>query len=129
MKLVLVAAILVGLVIARRAYVSHRARLQAPVPISRRVPPELLDGAARTWIVFTTPLCASCGPVRDQLATDDPTARVITVDATREPHLAEAFEVRSAPTVVLADRRGEVRARLVGAPAVRNYLASRSETI
>lgn len=128
MKLVLVVAIVLGLIIGRRLYVQYQARLQAPTAITRRVPPELLDGAARTWIVFTTPLCASCGPVRDQLAADDPSARIVTVDATREPHLAEAFEVRSAPTVVLADARGEVQARLVGAPAVRNYLAARPST-
>ena len=129
MKFVVVAAIVLGLIIGRRIYVQWKARLQAPVVAARRVPPELLDGADRTWIVFTTPYCATCGPVRDRLATDDPTARVVTVDATREPHLADAFEVRSAPTVLLADARGHVQARLVGAPAVRDYLAARSETI
>ena len=128
MKLVIVAAIVVGLVVGRRLYVQRQARLQAPVTISRRVPPELLAGAPRTWLVFTTPLCASCGPVKEQLALDDPSARIVTIDATSEPHLADAFEVRSAPTVVLADARGEVQARLVGAPAVRDYLAARSET-
>lgn len=129
MKFVVVAAIVLGLIIGRRIYVQWKARLQAPVVASRRVPPELLDGADRTWIVFTTPYCATCGPVRDRLAMDDPTARVVTVDATREPHLADAFEVRSAPTVLLADARGDVQARLVGAPAVRDYFAARSETI
>ena len=128
MKFVLVAAIVLGLIIGRRVYVQYQARLHAPKVVTRRVPPELLDGSARTWIVFTTPLCASCGPVKDQLAAEDPSARIVTVDATREPHLADAFEVRSAPTVVLADARGEVQARLVGAPAVRNYLAARPST-
>ena len=87
------------------------------------MPRELLDGADRTWVVFTTPFCAACGPVKDQLASDDPMANIITVDATREPHLADAFSVRTAPTVLLADGDGEVKARLVGAPAVRDYLA------
>lgn len=123
MKLVIVAAIVVGLVVGRRLYLQYQARLQAHTPTIRRVPPELRSGAERTWIVFTTPLCASCGPVKDQIELEDPSARIITVDATREPHLAEAFEVRSAPTVVLADADGAVQARLVGAPAVRDYLA------
>jgi thioredoxin-related protein len=76
--------------------------------------------------VFTTPYCASCGPVKASLAEVDPAAEIVTVDATREPHLADAFAVRSAPTVLLADRAGEVQARLVGAPAVRNYLSART---
>jgi thioredoxin-like negative regulator of GroEL len=83
----------------------------------------LLDGADRTWVVFTTPFCAACGPVKEQLASDDPMANIVTVDATREPHLADAFGVRTAPTVLLAGADGEVKARLVGAPAVRDYLA------
>jgi thioredoxin-like negative regulator of GroEL len=61
--------------------------------------------------------------VKEQLAADDPGANIVTVDATREPHLADAFAVRSAPTVLLADADGAVQARLVGAPAVRDYLA------
>jgi hypothetical protein len=88
------------------------------------VPAALTNGADRTWVVFTTPYCATCGPVKDQLAEADPGARVVTVDATREPHLADSFSVRSAPTVLLADAAGEVRARLVGADAVRDYLAT-----
>jgi hypothetical protein len=128
MKLAIVAVIVLGLVIGRRMYRQWQARLQAVPAGSTRVPTELLGDADRTWVVFTTPYCASCGPVKEQLAADDPDATVVTVDATREPHLADAFHVRSAPTVLLADRVGEVRARLVGARAVRNYLASPSET-
>ena len=128
MKFVLVAAIVLGLILGRRLYVQYQARLQAPVQVTQRVPPELLSGAERTWIVFTTPLCASCGPVKEQIELEDPSGRIITIDATREPHLAEAFDVRTAPTVVLADATGEVRARLVGAPAVRDYLAARPST-
>ena len=87
-----------------------------------RLPLHLVDGADRTWVVFTTPYCASCGPVTDRLRADDPAARVVTVDATREPALADAFRIRSAPTVLLADGDGEVQARLVGATAVEGYL-------
>lgn len=124
MKLAIVAAILLMMVVGRRIYLGRKAAHQRATPVLPRVPAELLAGAERTWVVFTTPYCASCGPVKDQLAADDPLARVVTVDATREPHLARAFAVRSAPTVLLADAAGEVMARLVGAPAVRNYLAS-----
>ena len=64
--------------------------------------------------------------MKEHLAAQDPTAGIVTVDATREPHLAAAFSVRSAPTVLLADRDGTVRTRLVGAPAVRDYLSART---
>jgi hypothetical protein len=124
MKWFIVAALVAGLVIAKRLYVQWQASLQREAPRHPRLPDELLQGADRTWVVFTTPYCASCGPVRDQLAADDPTARVVTVDATREPHLASAYSVRSAPTVLLADAAGEVQARLVGAQAVRDYFSS-----
>ena len=124
MKIAIVVAIVLGLVIAKRMYVQWQARQQVGPASSPKVPAALLDGADRTWVVFTTPYCASCGPVKEQLAEDDPAARIVTVDATREPHLADAFAVRSAPTVLLAGADGEVQARLVGAPAVRDYLAA-----
>jgi uncharacterized protein DUF4395/thioredoxin family protein len=99
----------------------RQGRDRASVP---RLPVDLVEDSERTWVVFTTPYCASCGPVTDRLRIDDPDARVVTVDATREPALADAFRIRSAPTVLLADRDGEVRARLVGASAVDRYLAT-----
>lgn len=126
MKFAVVAAIVVGLIIGRRMYVQWQARLQQAPASSPRVPSELLGDADRTWVVFTTPMCASCGPVKEQLADEDPGAEIVTVDATREPHLADAFAVRSAPTVLLAGRDGQVQARLVGAPAVRDYLSART---
>jgi thiol-disulfide isomerase/thioredoxin len=125
-KLLVVAAIVVGLIVGRRMYVQWQAGLQRTPSSSPLVPVELLGDADRTWVVFTTPFCASCGPVKEQLADEDPDAEVVTVDATREPRLADAFAVRSAPTVLLADRGGNVQARLVGAPAVRDYLSART---
>ncbi|MGH9226752.1 MAG: thioredoxin family protein [Acidimicrobiales bacterium] len=86
------------------------------------VPRALLDGADRTWVLFTTPWCASCGPVERRLRASDPEARLVTVDATREPELAGALAVRSAPTALLADRDGRVQARLVGVAAVDRYV-------
>lgn len=137
MKLVLAALIVVGLVVGRRLYVQWQAR-QPPegrgrhsvlaAARFRRVPSELLAGAERTWVVFTTPGVADADAVHRQLDLHDPGARVVTVDARREPHLAEALEVRSYPTAVLADRHGDVQAHLVGAAAVRDYLVARPST-
>lgn len=124
MKLLIVAALVLALVITRRWYVGWRAGLHREHRVHPRVPVSLLDGAPRTWLVFTTPYCASCGPVKEQLSGADPGARLVTVDVTREPHLAQAFHVRSAPTVLLADEAGLVQTRLVGARAVRDYFAT-----
>ena len=117
-RLAVVALLLAAFVAARLLYGRWRRRIEddaEPVP---RMPAAVVDGA-RTWVVFTTPMCASCGPVTDMLRAD---GRVVTVDATKEPGLADAFRIRSAPTALLADATGEVQARLVGVAAVDGYV-------
>ena len=123
-RAIVVVAILFVIALARRLYRSWRAGVQADAPVHPLVPASLLAGAARTWVVFTSPYCATCGPVEAHLRASDPEARVVKVDATREPHLADAFSIRSAPTVLLADGTGHVTARLVGAEAVDAYVRS-----
>jgi len=125
MRILVVAAIVFALVFARGWYLRYRAALQAARPHHPRLPEQLRHpSAARTWVVFTTPYCASCGPVRDRLVEADPDAHVVTVDATREPALADAYSVRTAPTVLLADAEGKVIDRFVGAEAVTRYLTA-----
>lgn len=121
-----VVGILFAIALAARLYRSWRAGLQGEPPAHPLVPASLLAGAARTWVVFTSPYCATCGPVEARLRASYPDARVVKVDATREPHLADAFSIRSAPTVLLADGAGNVTARLVGAEAVTEYVTHRS---
>jgi thioredoxin-like negative regulator of GroEL len=72
--------------------------------------------------VFTTPWCASCDTVTSHLSTAEPDSRVVKVDATRHVDLADAFHIRTAPTVLLADALGTVQQRLVGAAAVSDYV-------
>ena len=119
---VIVIVILFTIVLAGRLYRAWRARLQDEKPAHPLVPDSLRAGADRTWVVFTSPYCATCGPVEARLRASDPGARVVKVDATREPRLAESFSIRSAPTVLLSDVEGNVTARLVGAQAVDDYL-------
>ncbi len=119
-----VVALVVVVAVGNRLYRRWRAGLQAERPDHPEVPASLLDGAPRTWLVFTTPYCATCGPVEASLRASDPTARVVKVDATREASLADAFSIRSAPTALLADGDGRVMARLVGAEAVDRYVRS-----
>lgn len=123
-RLAVVVVLLFGFALAKRLYAAWRAGLHAEARPHPRVPAALLGGADRTWVVFTTPYCATCGPVEAQLRAHDPAANVVKVDATREPALAGAFHVRSAPTVILADEAGEVRERLVGPEAVAGYVLS-----
>jgi hypothetical protein len=122
---VVVIVILFAVAFAARVYRAWRAGLRSEQPAHPTVPESILAGAARTWVVFTSPYCATCGPVEARLRASDPEARVVKVDATAEPHLADAFSIRSAPTVLLADGAGIVQARLVGAEAVQDYLALR----
>ncbi|MCZ7527982.1 MAG: thioredoxin family protein [Acidimicrobiia bacterium] len=111
-------AVVLGLVLLTGiGTVAHRrreARLAAPrdteVPLHR----SLVAGARRTWVVFTTPYCASCGPVLERIAALDPTAALVTVDVSQSPELALRHDVRRAPTVLLADAQGRVLARFVG---------------
>ena len=123
-RAVVVIFILFAFALAGRLYRTWRRRLQMAPATHPLIPASLLAGATRTWVVFTSPYCATCGPVEQRLRAADPAARVVKVDATREPHLADAFSVRSAPTVLLADGQGNVTARLVGAEAVEDYVAS-----
>jgi hypothetical protein len=120
-----VIVILFAIALAGRLYRAWRVRLATTQPAHPLMPASLLAGADRTWVVFTSPYCATCGPVEARLRADDPDARVVKVDATREPHLADAFSIRSAPTVLLADGAGNVTARLVGAEAVDAYISAR----
>ena len=124
-RALVVVAVLLAVALVTRLYRSRRAALAAEQRNHPLVPASLLGGAERTWVLFTTPYCATCGPVEDHLRAADPDARVVRVDATREPDLAHAFRVRTAPTIVLADATGRVRQRLVGADAVREALPPR----
>jgi hypothetical protein len=124
LRVAIVVALLALFAVAPAVYRRRQARLQRGPDSHPPVPSALREGAARTWVVFTTPWCASCGPVEARLRASDPDARVVRVDATREPELAGAFSVKSAPTVVLADADGRVQARLVGSEAVERYVSA-----
>ena len=127
MRVLIVLVVLFVVALGGRLYRQWRRRLVSDDRAVPRLPAELIAGSERTWVIFTTPWCASCGPVEELLRTEDPGAGVVKVDAAREPHLAKAFRVHSAPTVLLSDREGEVRARLVGAPAVTEYVDQASK--
>jgi hypothetical protein len=78
------------------------------------------DGAG--WVIFTTPVCASCRQVEAALHRDRPGDHVVLVDATVDPDLAERYEVRRAPTTLAVGGGGRVQARLVGVEDVLAHL-------
>jgi hypothetical protein len=121
-RLAIVVALVAAFVLARVAYRRWRAGVHAESRAVPALPDHLVAGAARTWVVFTTPWCASCDTVTSHLSTAEPDSRVVKVDATRHVDLADAFHIRTAPTVLLADALGTVQQRLVGAAAVSDYV-------
>jgi hypothetical protein len=88
----------------------------------------LVDGVPCTWVIFTTPVCASCAHVRADLERAFPHHAVRTVDATERIELADRYEVRRAPTTLLADHEGRVIDRLVGPEAVRDFIGASEDT-
>jgi hypothetical protein len=122
-RLAIVIALLALFAVAPVMWRARQRALQAGPSAHPPLPSALLAGAERTWVLFTTPYCALCGPVEQRLRAADPGARLVTVDATRQADLAGAMSVRSAPTALLADRHGRVQARLVGADAVDRWMA------
>jgi hypothetical protein len=120
--LALIVAGLAGLAAATGICVGCEIYVWAARLVALRRPAHAWTGAQPTWLVFTTPFCASCGPVVERLRAGDPTTEVVAVDAMEEHTLAAAYRIRSAPTAVLVDPAGEVLDRLVGPGAVEQYV-------
>lgn len=108
--------------VLKQAMDKRRANV-APRRAGASMPSRITGGADRTWVVFTTPWCATCDPVVEQLRAAEPSSRVVKVDSTVERSLADALGVRAAPTAVLARADGRVEVQLVGPDAVADYLA------
>ncbi|HEX6595607.1 MAG TPA: thioredoxin family protein [Acidimicrobiales bacterium] len=125
-RLLVVAVLVAAFAVAPLLHRRRMRRLQEQPVDGASLPGHLLEGAHRTWVLFTTPWCATCGPVEERLRAHDPGARFVTVDATRDRDLAGALGVRSAPTVLLADGHGRVQTRLVGPEAVDRYVVTAS---
>ena len=97
------------------------------------LPDELRGGATgtkpkATWVIFTTPLCVSCVAVQDDLERNFPHHRVIKVDATERPDLADLYEVRRAPTTLVADTNGTIVERFVGPETVRDFIVTAEDS-
>jgi hypothetical protein len=87
------------------------------------VPAEVLRGADRTWVVFMTPGSKRGRAIATRLRATEPESQVTEIDARREPLLVEAFRVHQLPALLLANRYGQVEARLIGQEAIDPALA------
>lgn len=89
---------------------------------------QLAAGVPCTWLVFTTPWCASCEQVKAMVSSAFPHHGVRTIDATVDIELGETYDVRRAPTTLLADHDGNVLERLVGPEAVSEFIGAADDS-
>lgn len=121
-RLLVVLAVLGALASVRPVLAARRGRAErAPLPqadLSALVAPD----AARTWVVFTTPYCVSCGPVRAELERTFPDDAVVTIDAAERPDLTDRLGVRRSPTVFELDAEGAIVDRHIGPEQARSRM-------
>ena len=101
-------------------------RRRRPQP-NATIPGAVTAGRDRTWVLFTTPFCASCPQVEALLAKHDPGTTVVRIDASTDTSLAKRFAITTAPTLLLAARDGSVIGRHVGTAAA--VAAARTITV
>jgi hypothetical protein len=82
------------------------------------IPAGLVPAGQISWLVLTTPWCASCGPVVERLEADGELP-VVVVDVAERPDVSRALDLRQAPTVLRVGPGGEVLERRNGAVPAR----------
>jgi thioredoxin 1 len=73
---------------------------------------------------FTAPWCAPCrmlAPVLSGLATEYPDVVFETVDVDAQPEVAQQYDIRSVPTVIIF-KNDEIVTSIVGANAKQKYV-------
>jgi hypothetical protein len=78
-------------------------------------------------VVFTTSECSEGPVIAARLRASEPASQVSEIDTRREPRLAEAFHVRQVPSLLRANRYGQVEARLIGPAAIEAALGELPE--
>lgn len=70
-------------------------------------------------IEFTSPYCYECREALPHLKAASLVhgARLEVIDARQRPDLAAKYDIRHTPTILVVDRRGEVRAGWTGVPS------------
>lgn len=113
---ILAGLVLVGVLIG----VAFRAR-QGRIRSASGPAADLVDPTAQVTVIqLSTPMCARCpGTARLAQAVVDerPGTRLREIDLVERPDIADRFHVASTPTLLLVDGSGQVRRRIIGAPA------------
>jgi hypothetical protein len=117
------------------AFVVRRRHPQAvPTNVGYTLPDHVdrrdFDRPEAPWLVavFTSATCSTCAGVWDKarlLASDDVATQELEVSTARAVH--ERYGVDAVPSVVVADRRGVVRATFVGPVTATDLWASVAE--
>lgn len=109
--------VLLALAVGCGALVLVRARwMQGGVGAGSRIPDGLVPAGQASWLVLTTPWCASCGPVVERLEAQGELP-VVVLDVAERPDVSRALDLRQAPTVLRVGPDGEVLERRTGASA------------
>ncbi len=111
-------------VLARLLYERRSAALADRSRIDHPALPHHLRGPGRTWVVFATQFCATCGPVADRLSRLHPDETVHKVLVEDDPGLADTYSVRTAPTLLEVDASGTVVRSVAGAVHVLRFVDS-----
>lgn len=122
MRLLLVVALVALFVVAKVAYDRRSVRLADRTALDLPRVPERLRGPGRTWVVFATEFCATCGPVTDRLRVLHPDDTVHKVMVEQDAALADEFVVRTAPTLLEVDADGFVVHSVAGAAPVLRHV-------
>lgn len=113
---ILAGLVLVGVLIG----VAFRAR-QGRIRSASGPAADLVDPTAQVTVIqLSTPMCARCpGTARlaRTLVDERPGTRLREIDLVERPDIADRFHVASTPTLLLVDGSGQVRRRIIGAPA------------
>lgn len=122
MRIIVVVALLAVFAVAKVWYDRRSASLADRSSLDLPSLPDRLRGPGRTWIVFATEYCATCGPVTERLQSLHPDDTVRKVMVEHESGLADEFAVRTAPTLLEVDATGAVVHSVAGAEAVLRHL-------
>ncbi|HUS61834.1 MAG TPA: hypothetical protein VMY34_06530 [Acidimicrobiales bacterium] len=130
----LVIAVVLMAVAAAAAFAIQRRRPQPPTQARYSVPAQIdrsdFDRPEAPWlvVVFTSEICDSCKSALEKafvLASDE----VVVVDASWQarPDLHRRYSIDAAPTIVVADPDGIVRAAFTGDPTATDLWAAVAE--
>jgi len=130
----LVAAILIVVVVAAALVLQRRRNVDPPTQAAWEVPAQLdrndFPDSSTDWLVvtFTSESCSTCADVKRKaavLACKD--VAVFDADFGRQRALHERYRIDAVPTLVIADRRGVVRASFLGPVSATDLWAACAE--